>query len=290
MKLSKKMKAISLAACIGLSTILASCDLNSVKSKQINLAYVEWDTEVASTNVIGKVLENMGYDVQLTPLDNAIMWEAVSKGEADAMVGGWLPNTHAAQYKKYKNDLDDLGPNLKGAKIGLVVPKYMKENSIEDLKMQANSTITGIEPGAGVVATAEKALKSYDNLTSWNVKTASSGAMTIELGKAIKNKKDIVITGWSPHWMFQKYDLKYLKDPKGVFGKEESIHTFARKSLKEDKPDAYKVLDRFNWSTKDIEETMLKISEGEDPEDVAEEWIKKNPEKVASWTKGIDEK
>lgn len=291
MRISKKIRLLGLAVGIGLSAMLAGCSGGeSAKSKQINLAYVEWDTEVASTSVIGKVLEDIGYDVQLTPLDNAIMWEAVANGEADAMVAGWLPNTHAAQYEKYKGKLEDLGTNFKGAKVGLVVPKYMDVNSIEDLKLQANGTITGIEPGAGVVATAEKAVKKYDNLTSWNVKTSSSGAMTVALGKAIKDKEDIVITGWSPHWMFKKYDLKYLKDPKGVFGKEEAIHTFARKDLEKDQPEAYKVLKRFNWTANDIEEVMLKISNGEDPEDAAEEWIKKNQDKVNSWTKGIDKK
>ena len=51
-----------------------------------------------------------------------------------------------------------------------------------------------------------------DNLSDWQVETSSSGAMVVALDKAIKNKEDIVITGWSPHWMFAKYDLKYLKD------------------------------------------------------------------------------
>ncbi|EHL2642191.1 glycine/betaine ABC transporter, partial [Listeria monocytogenes] len=38
-------------------------------------------------------------------------------------------------YKDYKGKFEDLGPNLKGAKIGLAVPKYMTNiNSIEDLK------------------------------------------------------------------------------------------------------------------------------------------------------------
>ena len=64
--------------------------------QEIELAYVEWDTEVAATNVIGKVLEDLGYDVKVTPLDNAIMWEAVSTGEADAMVSAWLPGTHGS--------------------------------------------------------------------------------------------------------------------------------------------------------------------------------------------------
>ncbi len=29
--------------------------------------------------------------LKTTPLDNAIMWESVAKGETDAMVGAWSP-------------------------------------------------------------------------------------------------------------------------------------------------------------------------------------------------------
>lgn len=252
----------------------------------INLAYVEWDTEVASTNVIGEVLNQMGYDVKITPLDNAIMWESVAKGESDGMVGAWLPNTQAAQYKKYKDDVVNLGTNLSGAKVGIVVPKYMKDvNSIEDLNTQANKTITGIEPGAGVVAAAEKTQKSYSNLSDWNVSTSSSGAMTVALGKAVKNKEPIVITGWSPHWMFSKYDLKYLKDPKGTMGQSETIKTMVRKGLKTDNPEAYKVLDNFHWTVKDMESVMLKIHNGEDPKKAAQAWIKAHPKQVEAWKK-----
>ena len=118
----KKGKLKVLGLLVGLMMILAACggseesDSSGNKdSKEVNLAYVEWDTEIASTNVIGKVLENLGYEVTLTPLDNAIMWEAIAEGEADAMVAGWLPNTHAAQYEKYKENLDHAGVNLEGA-------------------------------------------------------------------------------------------------------------------------------------------------------------------------------
>ncbi len=38
--------------------------------------------------------------------------------------------------------------------------------------------------------------------------------------------------------MFNKYDLKYLKDPKKAYGDKEEIHTIARKGLKQDDPDA----------------------------------------------------
>ncbi|MDD1501952.1 glycine betaine ABC transporter substrate-binding protein [Lysinibacillus sp. CNPSo 3705] len=288
-----KLKTLTkLGMALGLGFLLAACNADdssksSGNAKDVNLAYVEWDTEIASTNVVGQVLEDLGYNVTLTPLDNAIMWEAVSKGEADGMVAAWLPNTHAPQYEKYKNDLDELGENLTGAKIGLVVPSYMDVNSIEDLKNQADQTITGIEPGAGITAATEKALDEYDNLAGWQLLTSSSGAMTTSLAKAIKNKEDIIVTGWSPHWKFAKYDLKYLDDPKGVYGGEETINTFARKGLKEDQPDVYSVLDNFHWTSEDLESVMLEIMDGKDPKQAAKDWVKANADKVAEWTKDV---
>lgn len=290
-------KHLGLTAGLGLSLVAAGCSTEKTSTedqassvgqgKEIELAYVEWDTEVASTNVIGKVLEDLGYDVKLTPLDNAVMWQAVASGDADAMVAAWLPATHGSQFEEYGNQMVNLGPNLEGALVGLVVPEYMDVNSIDDLTDEAEMTITGIEPGAGVVAATETALTDYDNLSEWKLETSSSGAMTVELGQAIKNKEEIVITGWSPHWMFATYDLKYLEDSEGSFGESETINTMAREGLEEDMPEANQVLDQFNWTTEEMESIMLDISEGEDPEVAAETWIEENPERVAEWTEGV---
>ncbi|MEG0440125.1 MAG: glycine betaine ABC transporter substrate-binding protein [Solibacillus sp.] len=288
----KKRKFLLGAMTISASILLAACGGGSSSEKEdslgkINLAYVEWDTEVASTHVVGQVLEDIGYDVSLTPLDNAIMWEAVSKGEADAMVAGWLPATHAAQLEKYGENLVNLGENLSGAKIGLVVPSYMDVNSIADLKAEAGSTITGIEPGAGIMMATEKALEGYPNLNSWSLLPSSSGAMTVALKQAIANEEDIIVTGWSPHWKFASYDLKYLEDPQGIFGGEETINTFVSKKLEEKAPEAYKVLDAFHWTAEDMEEVMLEINGGKKPKDAAADWIKNNQETVDKWTADV---
>lgn len=289
-------KKLGLTATLATSLILAACSSGEEsaqedtvgKGQEITLSYVAWDTEIASTNVIGTVLEDLGYDVELTQLDNAIMWESVATGEADAMVAAWLPGTHGAQFERYGDQMQDLGPNLEGAAIGLVVPSYMEDvNSIEDLADEAGQTITGIEPGAGVVAASQRTVEEYPNLEGWDVQTSSSGAMTTALGQAYEKEEDIVITGWSPHWMFQTYDLKYLEDPKGTFGEAETINTMVREGLQEDMPEAYQVLDQFEWSLEDMEGIMLEIQEGEDPEDAAEAWVEANPEKVAAWTEGV---
>lgn len=249
----------------------------------IHLSYVEWDTEVASTNVIAEVLREEGYDVKLTPLDMTVMWQSVAKGETDGMVAAWLPNTHEAQYEKYQDQIENLGENLAGAKLGLVVPSYMKVDSIADLKDEAGKTITGIEPGAGVMKAAEKTQQTYGNLADWQVASSSSGAMTVALGKAIKNQEPIVITGWSPHWMFAKYDLKYLEDPEGTMGGAESINTMVRKGLKEDQPEAYQILDNFHWEQEDMEDVMLQVNEGKSPAAAAKDWVKNHQETVKEW-------
>jgi glycine betaine/proline transport system substrate-binding protein len=61
------------------------------------------------------------------------MWAGVAGGDTDAMVAAWLPTTHADYLDKYKDKVEDLGPNLNGTKTGLVVPAYMDIDSIEDL-------------------------------------------------------------------------------------------------------------------------------------------------------------
>lgn len=299
--LKPNWKRLGLVAGLSLSLFAAGCGSDDEsssdngsegssdgESKEIELAYVEWDSEIASTNVIGKVLEDQGFDVELTPLDNSVMWEAVATGEADGMVAAWLPATHGSQFEQYGDQVVDLGENLSGAKIGMVVPSYMDVNSIADLTDEADQTITGIEPGAGVVAASEQALEDYDNLEGWEVQTSSSGAMATALGEAYSNEEEIIVTGWTPHWKFAEYDLKYLEDPEGSFGEEEIIATMVREGLEEDMPNAYKILDQFHWTTEDMEAVMLEIYNGTSPEEAAAAWVEENSDKVAEWTEGVE--
>lgn len=279
-------KLVKLGLMLGICFLLVACssDDSNTENKEVNLAYVEWDTEVASTHVIGQVLEDLGYDVTLTALDNAFMWKALSTGEVDGMVSAWLPKMHAPFVEEFKEDIVDLGENLTGAKIGMVVPTYMDVDSIADLTNEADQTITAIEPGANMTLATENAYKDYPNLEGWTVLASSGSAMTAALKKAIENNEEIIVTGWSPHWKFTAFDLKYLDDPKGIYGEDDYIGTFVRKGFKEDQPEAYSVLDNFHWTAEDIESVMYDIMEGTSPKEAAKKWINEHPEKVAEWT------
>ncbi|SFB01346.1 glycine betaine/proline transport system substrate-binding protein [Lentibacillus halodurans] len=108
-------------------------DIEPVEDETIELAYVNWETETASTNVVALVLEELGYDVELAMVDMGIAFQALSDGEVDGMLIAWLPVGAASYYEEYKDEIVDLGPNLEGAQQGFVVPEYMDIDSIEDL-------------------------------------------------------------------------------------------------------------------------------------------------------------
>lgn len=151
---------------------------------------------------------------------------------------------------------------------------------------EVNYQIVGIDPGAGIMTSTKQALEDYD-LTDWTLVEGSSSAMTAMLEKALKNEDPIIITGWTPHWMFNKYDLKFLEDPLKSYGEAEEIRTIVRKGLKEDHPTAYEFLDRFNWTAEEMAEMMIAIQDGADPQQAAKEWAEAHKDKVAEWTEGL---
>ncbi len=265
--------------------VAASGSAQAQDKGTVNLAYVEWSDAVASTNVMRVVLEKAGYDVNLTSLSAAAMWQGLSTGDADAITTAWLPTTHKDYFARVKDQVENLGANLEGTKLGLVVPEYSEMSSIEDISDHADDLegrITGIDPGAGIMSLTEDVIDQYG--LDVELQSGSGATMTSALDTAIDNHEDIVITGWTPHWMFARWDLKYLDDPKNVFGGSEEIDTVVRKGLKEDMPEAYAILDNFSWTPEELGEVMLLNQKDDaDPYESAKQWVEDNPDIVSEW-------
>lgn len=288
--MKKNIKWIVSAAII--VALLVGCSSNGAQSgdnKKIKLAYVAWDSEIASTFVMKEVLEQkLGYKVEMLQLDAGPMFAAVSDGSADAMLASWQPVTHADYMERYGDKLVDLGPNLEGATLGLAVPTYMDITSIEQLTdgqigSLVDHQIIGIEPGAGLMVATEKVLDEYDLRKDWTLLASSSAAMAKQLQNAYAAEKPIIVTSWTPHWMFAKMDLKFLEDPKGVYGASEQIHTMTRKGLETDKPDAFELLNNFAWTPDEMAEVMVEVIDGATPEEAAKHWVEANEARVNEW-------
>ncbi|MFN2338361.1 MAG: glycine betaine ABC transporter substrate-binding protein [Gammaproteobacteria bacterium] len=272
-------------AALGLALVLlfSACGARD-KSNEIDLVYVEWASEVASTNVIRVVLEKAGFDVNMTSVSAAAMWQSVATGDQDAFVAAWLPTTHGHYLERVADQVEDLGPNLEGTRIGLVVPAYVEIDSIEELNRHADrfqGRIIGIDPGAGIMSTTEQAIEEYG--LNLDLLEGSDATMTGALRDAIRNQEWVVVTGWTPHWKEGRWELKYLEDPKGIYGGEEYIHTIVRAGLRDDMPKAHAILDRFHWTPTQMAELMVMNEEGGKPYDNARRWLDANPELLQQW-------
>ncbi|AHF05180.1 glycine/betaine ABC transporter substrate-binding protein [Marichromatium purpuratum 984] len=270
---------------LGLCALFSSGVLAGSKGK-IELVYGEWSTEIASTNLIKVVLEDLGYDVTIRSVAVGAMWQAIAEGDVDGMVAAWLPTTQQIYYDKVRDRIDDLGPNLIGTRVGLVVPAYVEIDSIAELAENAarfDNKIIGIEPGTGMMRRTEQVMATY-GLEDMKLVESSGPIMTAVLGDAIKDGDWVVVTGWTPHWMFSTHELKYLADPENIYGGVERIHTVVRKGLAEDMPEAYAVLDNFHWTPEQMGELMAWNEEKRaDPYENARRWVETYPEVVQSW-------
>jgi len=266
---------------VAMSSTLASAD-----SKTLSIGYVDgWSDSVATTHVAAEVIrEKLGYDVKLQAVATGIMWQGVATGKLDAMLSAWLPVTHGEYWTKNKNKVVDYGPNFKDAKIGLIVPEYVKAKSIEDLKTDTTfkNKIVGIDAGSGVMLKTDEAIKAYG--LDYKLQASSGAAMIAELTRAEDKQESIAVTGWVPHWMFAKWKLRFLDDPKGSYGAAETVNSIGSKGLEKKAPEVAAFLKKFQWASKDeIGEVMLAIQEGAKPDAAAKDWVAKHPERVAEW-------
>ena len=258
------------------------------ESKTVNIVYVEWDSEIASSHVVKAVIEEkLGYECELLSVPLTALWESIAAGDQDATVAAWLPSLQKNQQEEYKKEVKNLGPHLKGTRTGLVVPNYVNINSMKELAEHAqkfDNRIIGIDPDAGIMEKTKTAIEAYELSNDFDLVSGSGSTMTTILKNAIENKEWIVITGWTPHWKFVRWDLKYLNDPKNIYADQEHISTIVRKDLKKDMPDVYHFLDNFQCQTDDMEEVMLLIQNQDNtPEEAAKIWLKRNEDLVENW-------
>lgn len=262
-------------------------------AQDVRIGWTAWSDAEFVTKLAANILENeMDQDVELIQTDIAPQYQGVAQGDIDAMLMAWLPGTHGQYWDDVGRDAVSLGILYDRARLGWVVPDYIPEDqlsSIEDLKNdevreKLDSTITGIDPGAGLTRLSEEAIETY-GLDEYQLQTSSGAGMTAGLERAIRNEDWIVATGWSPHWMFGRWDLRYLEDPENALGEFERVHAVARPGFYQDNIEAAMMLSRMYIPLEDLQDAMFDAQENS-YEEAVENYIEANPERVNYWVTG----
>ncbi len=279
---------IGIVVLVAVGSLLLGCGGQAAEEKKTaDLVYVNWAEGVAYTHLAKVILEDkLGYEVTITAADAGPAYTSVAQGDKDAFMETWLPVLHKDYVEQYKDRVVDLGHVYEGTQSGWVVPTYVTIDKISEMPEyvdEFDGKVTGIDAGAGVMKTSEQVLEMY-GLESYELVSSSGPAMTAALSKAIDEQEWIVVTGWRPHWMFGRWDLKFLQqDEDKMVWTKGNIHIMGRLGLEEDKPELAQFLKNYFFTDAQLADLMLKMNEAEDLEAAARTWMNENPDVVASW-------
>ncbi len=276
------------------------------KQPEVRFGYINWPGVTVKTQVAKLLLETLGYKVEAIQLQVPATYKALSTDDLDVFLGGWIP-TMLTYLRPYFEDgtIDKLAVNLNETVYRNAVPKYVWDAGVHsladldkpefrdkfDLNDDGQPEFYGIEPGnEGNKIDIDAIENDTYGLGDWDFIASSTAGMLSQVKKAAKNEDWIVFLGWKPHWMNIEWELKYLKDPERIWPEpgQEVVWTLSRTGLHEDMPNAYNFFKQFKvtpaWQSNWIYEYTYA---GNEPEDIAETWIKNHLDAVDVWVYDI---
>ncbi|WP_277209786.1 glycine betaine ABC transporter substrate-binding protein [Isoptericola croceus] len=295
----RRRQGVALVSAATLGLTLAACgsddgtgtttggDETAEGGGTITLGYIpSWTDGLSTAYLLDHVLTEAGYTVDHEQLNEAgILYTALAQGDVDMYPSAWPDVTHAEYMKTYGGQIEDLGTYYDNAKLTFAVPEYTDIDSIAELADNAemfDSTIVGIEPGAGLTAvTKDSVIPAYGlDEAGYTLQESSTTAMLTELGQATENEEDIVVTLWQPFWANAAYPVKTLEDPEGALGEAEGLHFLGTEGFAEEHPEvadwiAQVKLDDAQYGA--LEDSVVNEHEG-DPAAGVEAWLEANPD------------
>ena len=266
-------------------------------SDPIKVIMNDWTGQLFSTEVVGELLQEMGYNI-----------EYVSAGALPQHPGIAQGNLHL-QTEVWTNNVGDLYPDLvnKGEivvvgdlgldpKEGWIYPPYMEERcpglpsyqALYDCQ-QAFATAATFPNGRVITYPAD-----------WGTRTRDlvEGAMMAELKSAYAAEDPILMMIWQPHWIFADLDLKFVEwnpvsgecveetqDKDTACGFQQArVHKVVWSGFADKWPAAFKMVTDFTLTNADENWAIFEVdTNGRDVKDVAKEWLAKNEDRWKPW-------
>jgi glycine betaine/proline transport system substrate-binding protein len=282
---SKRLAAI-LALVLGALALTGCSGLG--QGRVLILANIGWDENVAVANLTKILLEDK-LDYERVDIDTNedldSTYRRVASGELDAFQDVWLPNQEYL-LDQVAEDVEHLDPWFLGeTKQGMAVPAYMDVRSIDELNSTDAKLIWGIEPTSVMMQEVSEEVMSAYGLKQELVAAPTAG-MLAEVEHLYTFREEFIFLAWSPHWMNQRYKIRYLEDPKDAMGPTNDpakCSTIVRGDLREDDPVAYAFIDALELTEAQINGLETVINDEDDPLAGARRWASENRAVIRPW-------
>ena len=291
------------AAMMAAEEAMAGPDLGDVTT--IQLIANPWNGSAANIQVAAQLLEHIGYDVEITDLDENAQWSAINTGELHASLEVW-PSGHAQNRADFIDNPDGnvvdaglLGPI---GQIGWYLPAYMIDQNpalasaegFTDAELAAlfataeTGDLGQILHGDPSWVTFEQDIIDDFGLQLEIVYAGSEEALLAAFDAAFARDDAVLSYFWTPHSAFSSFDLVELDlplDPDGnKYYPADNLFKIVWAGLEDGAPAAWEFLHNFNYTTADQVSMLGAIdNEGKSVEEAAADWIAANEATWGAW-------
>ena len=282
---------------------MAGPDLGEITT--IQLIANPWNGSAANIAVAAQLLEHIGYDVEVTDLDENAQWSAINTGELHASLEVW-PSGHAQNRTDFIDNPDgnvvDAGLLGPVGQIGWFLPAYMID---QNAALASAEGFTDAEL-AGLFATAEtgdlgQILHGDPSWVTFEqdiiddfglhleiVYAGSEEALLAAFDGAFAREAPVLSYFWTPHSAFSSFDLVELELPPDPDGNKyypaDNLFKIVWAGLEDGAPAAWELLHNFNYNTADQVSMLGAIdNEGKSVDEAAADWIAANEATWSAW-------
>ncbi len=263
--------------------------------KTVRMADVGWSDNTAQNGLFKTVLKGLGYTPEDQVLALPVIIESLKNKDLDVFLDNWMPS-NAANVQPYLDEksIEMLEANLTGAGYGPVVPKYVADAGVKDVKdLAANADkfdkkFYGIEPGNdGNKIVQAKMDDPANGFEGWELVESSEQGMLAQAQKSMKKEEWIAFLGWTPHPVMGKMELVYLTGFENDGFGDAQIKTLTRAGYSAECPNVGKLLANLKFELPMESAIMEQIDAKVDGEVAAADWLKANPAVLDAWLAGV---
>ena len=308
----RKFKIVALAASMVVFTNgMATAGNVPESSDPIKVIKNDWTGQLFSTEVMGELLKEMGYNIEYVSAGALPQHPGIAQGNIHLNTEVWTNNV-GDLYPDFvaKGEIVVVGDLGLDPKEGWVYPPYMEEKcpglpnymALYECQ-QAFATAATFPNGRVITYPADWGTRSRDLVASLEmplepIPGGSEGAMMAELKSAYAAKDPILMMIWQPHWIFADLDLNFVewnpvdgecieetqqKDTACGF-QQAAVHKVVWGGFKDKWPAAFKMVSNFKLTNADENWAIFEVdNNGRDVEDVAQEWLKTNEALWKPW-------
>jgi len=301
-------KLFLLSGLLLLAFMAAACGGGAPQT--IKLVENPWPASELNVEVAKIIIEKeLGNPVEIVALTEQVQWDALAAGDADAVLEVW-PSGHGERIAEYIDNLKTvvnggrLGPT---GEIGWFIPTYA---------VQANpalATWEGYKDAAADFAVAEtgesgrflsgdpswvqfdEAIIANLGLPFQVVLTGSEETLLAEVASAYSRNEPILFYFYSPHAIFQQFDLTQVElpaysdecyaDPAKIdcaYPKDELMKIFTAKLEAKDAA-VFNFLSNMNYGSDAQIEMLAMLADGKTVEEAAQAWVDAHEDVWRAW-------